>query len=101
MILFNSTFNLDSAVEADWLAWTKEVYFTNALDSGFVVRHHLLRLRYEEEGNGCTYSAQLYFANDEHFEKFLESWENKAMTVLAKRFGPNVVYFQTMLDVIL
>jgi hypothetical protein len=101
MILFNTTFNLDSAVEADWLTWTKEIYFTNALDSGFVVKHHLLRLRYEVEGNGSTYSAQLYFEKEEHFEKFLENWEYKAMEVLAKRYGSNVVYFQTMLDVIL
>jgi hypothetical protein len=101
MILFNSTFNLDPAVEADWIAWAKDVYFTNALDSGFVVRHHLMRLRYETEGGGSTFSAQLFFNEEAHLEKYLEDWEHKAMHTLAVRYGSDVVYFQTMLDVVL
>ena len=101
MILFNTTFNLDTSVETEWVNWAKDVYFTNALDSGFVVRHHLMRLRYEEEGNGSTYSLQLFFEKESHLEKFLEECEQKAMDDLAKRFGTGAVYFQTMLDVVI
>ena len=98
MILFNTTFNLDSSVETEWVNWAKDVYFTNA---GYVVRHHLMRLRYEEEGNGSTYSLQLFFEKEGHLEKFLEDWEQKAMDNLAQRFGTDAVYFQTMLDVVI
>jgi len=101
MILFNTTFNIDSAIENEWLLWARDVYFTLALDSGFVHKHHLMRLRYETENSGCTYSLQLYFEKDSHVEKFLEEYEYKAIEDLAKRFGSNAVYFQTILDVVI
>jgi hypothetical protein len=101
MILFNTTFNLDPTVEADWVNWAKDVYFTNALDSGYVIRHNLMKLRYEEEGSGSTYSLQLFFEKDNHLEKFIQDWEQKAMDELAQRFGSNAIYFQTMLDIVI
>jgi len=100
MILFNTTFNIDSAIENEWLLWARDIYFTLALDSGYVHRHHLMKLRYETEGGGCTYSLQLFFEKDSHMEKFLEEYEYKAIEDLLKRFGSNAVYFQTMLDVV-
>lgn len=101
MILFNTTFNIDAAIENEWLTWARDVYFTLALDSGFVHKHHLMKLRYETENNDCTYSLQLYFENDTHLEKFLEDYEYKAIENLSKRFGSNAVYFQTLLDVVI
>ncbi len=101
MILFNTTFNLDPAIENEWLQWARDVYFTLALDSGYVHKHHLMRLRYETENSGSTYSLQLFFEKDSHIEKFLEEYEYKALDKLSERFGSNVVYFQTMLDVVI
>lgn len=101
MILFNTTFNLDSAVETEWVDWAKKTYITNAMDSGCVLRHSLMRLRYEEEGNGSTYSLQLFFEEEKHLKNFIENWEHKSMNDLAIRFGSNAVYFQTMLDVVI
>lgn len=101
MILFNTTFNLDTAVEAAWLQWARDVYFTLALDSGYVHKHHLMKLRYEDENNGSTYSLQLFFEKDSHLEKFLVEYEFKAMDKLVSEFGANAVYFQTMLDVVI
>lgn len=101
MILFNTTFNLDPAIEEAWLLWARDVYFTLALDSGYVHKHHLMKLRYETENSGSTYSLQLFFEKDSHVEKFLEDYEYKAIEELAKRFSSNAVYFQTILDVVI
>ncbi|MBC7450481.1 MAG: DUF4286 family protein [Cytophagales bacterium] len=101
MILFNTTFNIDDSVETAWILWARDVYFTSALDSGFVLKHHLMSLRYETENSGKTFSLQLFFENDNHFEEYLKQYEVPVMEELAKRFGTNVVYFQTILDVII
>lgn len=101
MILFNTTFNVDPAIEAAWILWARDVYFTSALDSGFVVKHHLMSLRYETENSGSTFSLQLYFESDAYFETFVKTYEVPILSDLAKRFGSDVVYFQTVLDVII
>jgi hypothetical protein len=101
MILFNTTFNIDSSIESEWIIWARDVYFTSALDSGFVRKHHLLSLRYETENSGSTYSLQLFFESDIHFEEYLKKHEASVMEDLSRRFGNNVVYFQTILDVII
>lgn len=101
MILFNTTFNLDPSIEKEWLEWARDVYFTLALDSGYVHKHHLMKLRYETENSGSTYSLQLFFEKDSHVEKFLEEYEYKAIENLATRFGTNAIYFQTILDVVI
>ena len=101
MILFNTTFNIDPDIESEWIIWARDVYFTSALDSGFVQKHHLLSLRYEMENSGRTFSLQLFFESDTHFEEYIKKHEGTVMDDLAKRFGSNVVYFQTILDVII
>ena len=101
MILYNTTFNLDGAVEPDWIRWVRDVYFTAALDSGFVLKHNLMSLRYETENNGKTYSVQLFFSDEEHLEGFLKNHEAPVMGDLSQRFGSSVVYFQTILDVLI
>jgi hypothetical protein len=100
MILHNTTFSVDQTVNEAWLDWIKEIYFAAAKESGWVNQFRLMRMRNVPDDSGLTYSVQLYFIQESHWEEFLDAIEPSLLNHLVVHFGEKVLFFQSQLDVI-
>jgi hypothetical protein len=98
MILYNTTFILEEGLEERWAYWVKDIFFTKAIDSGYVIKHHLFTVRNPNPDQGVMYSAQLFFENQNLLENFIIREQDFIINDLQKHFGTKVVFFQTTLD---
>ena len=99
MILHNTTFNLDTATEKEWLGWIKEVYLNQALLSGLILEHRILKmLSTIYELDGVTYSIQFHFNHVDDVAIFEEKHLPSLNAQLNKKFDGKYASFSTQLE---
>ncbi len=99
MILYNTSFHIDSTIESDFLSWLKSAVIEQSLANGF---HSpvLSRLLTAVEP-GCS-SFALHFQADD--QSVVERWESegrrKIMEDMFNRWGERALAFSTPMEIL-
>lgn len=98
MYLYNITINTDQRFEKKLVEKIKNQFIPNILNTKLFKDYKLLKLLTEMEGNGCTFSLQLFFESPSQLEIFHENVADKVMNQLSQGNEYEVVFFTTLLE---
>lgn len=100
MILYSITFNIENAVQKDWLSWVKASYLPQLMATGLIHENKILRLLHEEDNGGTTYSLQLYLKSMEDYKSLTTVHEDDIYIQMVEKYRGNYVDFRTILEVV-
>ncbi|MDH6306097.1 hypothetical protein M2459_002759 [Parabacteroides sp. PF5-5] len=98
MIVYNTTFHIDSAILEESVAYLKNIYIPEAVASGFLQQPCLRRIMHTPEGEGESYSVQFHVKNMDTLEYWLEKEGHGMHQKLTSRFGNKIAGFTTLLE---
>lgn len=98
MIVYNTTFHIDSGILEEGLTFLKEVYLPRATESGFLHNPLLRRVLNTAEDDGVSFSVQFHVKNADTLNFWLESYGNALHKELVDRFGRKMAGFTTLLE---
>ncbi len=98
MILYNITFNIEREIEAEWLDWIRQNYFTYVLGTDLFFDVKLFRLLNETENDGITYSVQFFTDSLEKANIYLEKYAKRIVDEHNEAFKYKHVSFMTLLE---
>ena len=98
MILYNITFNIEREIEAVWLNWLRQNYFTYVLGTDLFFDVKLFRLLNETENDGITYSVQFFTDSLEKANIYLEKYAKRIVDEHNETFKYKHVSFMTLLE---
>ena len=99
MYIYNITFNVDKAIEKEWLDYIKNNFIHKMLKSG-LLKSSLTSKIMVDEAQGNSYSIQFAADNKTDLKQFIDSELYPILNELHLKFSPKMVYFATELDVI-
>jgi len=100
MILYNMTVNIDQDISEEWKAWMHEFYIPGLLTSTLVKDKKFYRLLTEAEGNGETYSLQLFFETMVDFEAYEHQLFNPQLELMYAQYQGKFVEFRSILETV-
>ena len=98
MILYNTTYNISSLAEQDWLAWMKTVQVPAMMATGLPTEHKMLRLLTELENEGVTFSVQYSFRTMEDYLAYQTQHQADLYQRHHDRYKEQYVSFRTLLE---
>lgn len=98
MIIFNTTYCIDSAIHDECLGWFINNYIPVAILSGQVKSPTLARIYSQNEDEGENYSLQFKVESVEELQMWYKTTGDKLQTVLNEKFGEQVLSFTTLME---
>jgi hypothetical protein len=98
MILYNITFNIEQAIQKEWLSWIRENYFSYVLGTDLFFDVKLFRLLNETENPDLTYSVQFFTDSLDKAEIYLEKYAPYIVEKHNEAFKYKHVSFMTLLE---
>ncbi len=98
MILYNVTIKIDRQVHDEWLAWMRGVHLPAVMQTGFFLRHRILRLMdppADEEG--ITYAIQYECRNIGLLRRYFDEDATALQREHAQRYQGRFVAFRTIM----
>ncbi|MDQ2753136.1 MAG: DUF4286 family protein [Bacteroidota bacterium] len=100
MLIYNITLKIEWTIQSPWLQWMQQVYITAIMDTGCFTRYQLVRLVEIEEEEGPTYALQLYAANREHYNNYIENHLLHFEAKSYEKWGGDVLLFSTVMEIV-
>lgn len=97
MIIFNTTYCIDSSMLEAGLLWLKEDYIPKALVSGQVHTPRLSKIL-SDETDGVNYSLQFLVESIEELEIWYQATGDSLYQDMMGRFGEKMLGFSTLLE---
>lgn len=97
MIVVNTTFHVEAAVEREWVAWIHATYLAIAASTGIIFSPLFLRIRSQVEG-GVAYAVQMQTESESDAERWLDEMQPKLLAEMYSHWGERVLYFTTVMD---
>lgn len=94
------TVNIDQDISEEWRAWMHEFYIPGLLTSTLVKDKTFYRLLTEAEGNGETYSLQLFFETMADFEAYEHQIFNPQLELMYAQYQGKFVEFRSILETV-
>jgi hypothetical protein len=88
--------NVDHAVEAEWMAWMKQIHVPDVLKTGCFVECKIFKLM-SEESEGTTYSFQYFAEKTEQIVLYQEKYGAALQADVHQRYGDKVMSFRSLL----
>lgn len=99
MILYNTTFHLDSAIESDFLAWLQNEFIPVATRSG-MTDPLLCRLSDHIEPGCAAFALHLYAPSADEVDRWRSGAQGRLMTDMATKWRERALAFSTQMEVI-
>lgn len=100
MLIFNTTFLVSDALYESWMSWIKETHIPFVLQSGMFTKAQLAKVYSQESQDGTSYSLQFNVADLETLENWHLQYAKTFEENFAKKFGNEVVFFASILEII-
>lgn len=101
MIILNTTYCVPETMFHKWNSWLREIYIPQMMETGYFTEPRVCKILNPAEDSENSYSVQFSTENEENLlawnEKFGEAFKNN-FTIT---FGNEVLYFSTILEVLL
>jgi hypothetical protein len=98
MIIYNTTYTLDAAIQHEWTYWVRTDYLPAILETGLVTESRVLRLISDVGQQGVVHTIQLGFSNLSTYETFSTEFVDLFYGRMAFRFGTKLASFSTVLE---
>ena len=100
MLIFNTTFLVSDKAHDPWLKWVHEQHIPFMLESEMFSKPQVAKVLSNEEQDGTSYSVQFHISN----MLMLENWHIQYAKVFerdfAEKFGTEVIFFATVLELV-
>jgi len=98
MLIYNTSYMFDASFEEAFCQWMKEKYIPLLKETGTFVNSFFCKVMVKKEDNGITYSLQLHFKDQAHFERYLEKFEPKTEAIFKAKYQNYVLTFSSLLQ---
>ncbi len=95
MIIYNTTFLVENEINEEWIAWAKEAYVKEFLDTNCFLGGRLTQVTSHEEPGSTTYSLQLFCQDDQVLDQFKDTHLATVQQSGIKKFGTKMLSFST------
>jgi len=100
MLIFNTTYKVSTDFRDSWLQWIHDFHIPFMLEAGTFSSPQIARVVGSEDEQGISFSVQFRIDDME----LLKNWHRVNATAFQnncrERFGNNVIFFTTVLELI-
>ena len=100
MLIYNTTIKVALPIHQQWLLWMKNEYIGKVMESRCFTKYVLVRLLNIDEEEGPTYALQLYANSINEYERYEEKYRQESDKMSYEKWGSNVIFFRTLLEII-
>ncbi len=97
MIVVNTTFHVETAIEREWVAWIHATYLAIATSTGVMYSPLFLRIMSPAEG-GAAYAVQLQTGSESDAEMWLNNVQPKLLSEMQSHWGDKALFFTTLME---
>ena len=99
MVIYNTTYNVDTDIHKAWLVWVKAEFIPRLYDTGVIVKHIFSKILVEEDMGGITYSLQLFTPSMIMLRAYQDNHKAILESEMIRKFNGKFVSFNTILEV--
>lgn len=99
MILYNTTFHIESSIDESFFDWIKARFIPAAMSSGFV-NPMLMRLIDRVEPGCTSYALHLYADNMDYIARWEHGVKNELVEEMMCKWGERALAFSTPMEVV-
>jgi hypothetical protein len=100
MIVYNISIKVEPQIEQAWVEWQKEEHIPDIMATGMFVDHKFYRLRDESEDLGPTYVLQFFAQDLDHYNKYLQSFQQALRQKAFAKWGNKFIGFRSVMEVV-
>lgn len=100
MLIFNTTFLVSDKAHGPWLKWVREQHIPFMLESEMFTKPQVAKVFSNEDQEGTSYSVQFHVTDLVTLENWHIKYAKNFEQNFAEKFGPEVIFFATVLEVI-
>ncbi|MDR1699320.1 MAG: DUF4286 family protein [Prevotellaceae bacterium] len=101
MIIFNTTYCVPETIFGKWNTWLQEIYIPRMLETGYFIEPRVCKILNPAEDSDHSYSVQFSTENEESLLAWNEEFGEEFKNNFTGTFGNEVLYFSTLLEVLL
>lgn len=98
MLLYNITFNLETAIHSEWLNRMKREQMPALLETGAFTSCRLCKLL-DSPNEGFTYSLQCLCTSMDRYLLYKEKHADRLSEQLLQQFGNRLVLFDSLMEI--
>jgi Domain of unknown function (DUF4286) len=98
MLLYNVTFGIDKAIEAEWISWMKTNYLTPMMGTGLFIEYKMYKVLTHDDDASVSYSVQCFAKSIEDILKYLNEHAPQLTEIHREKFKDRHVAFNTLLE---
>jgi hypothetical protein len=100
MLIFNTTFLVSDKARGSWLKWVREQHIPFMLKSEMFTKPQVAKVFSNEDQEGTSYSVQFHVTDLITLENWHIKYAKGFEQNFAEKFGSEVIFFATVLEVI-
>ena len=100
MIVFNTTFHVDEAIQDDFIEYMVHVFIPMSTRSGLLSSPRLARIFGKEEDEGLSFAMEFQVADIVVMEKWNAEESKNVFNPLMERFKEKLIGFSTLMQTI-
>lgn len=100
MLIFNTTFLVSDALHGKWMKWVKEEHIPFMLTSETFTQPQLAKVYSQEDQEGTSFSLQFLVSDLSELEKWHMDYAVAFEKIMLEKFGSEVLFFATILEII-
>ncbi len=100
MLIFNTTYKVPSVINELWLDWISEQHIPFMLQSGSFSKTQVAKIVGSEDEEGTSYAVQFHIVDMDSLMNWHKENAVKFQNNCASKFGNQVSFFSTVLEII-
>ncbi len=99
MYIYNTTFLVGNDIFDQWLVWVKETHIPNVMNDKAFKDMQLARVLSNETSAEKSFSLQFKIDSVAYLDRWMKMMEPKLQQDLMLKFGTEVLFFTTILEI--
>ncbi|MDD3078372.1 MAG: DUF4286 family protein [Paludibacter sp.] len=100
MLIFNTTYKVETDSYAQWLKWVNTFHIPFMLESGEFSKPQLAKVIGSEDDGGSSFSLQFHIKDMDTLMNWHRNHVEDFQQKCAVEFGNKVIFFSTVLEII-
>lgn len=100
MLIFNTTYLVDSQKILLWMDWIKNIHIPFMLKSGKFSSAQIAKVLYSDNANGESFSVQFKVEDMNTLGVWNELYAEQFQNEIKEHFGTDVLTFSTVLEIV-
>ncbi len=99
MFVSNISFQVDPAIESNWLIWVKEHFIPSCIATSCFINHQLYQLDLADD-QPPTYTLQLFSNSAADLANFQEKHAESVLLSISTQWGEQCFHFNTSMKIV-